>query len=273
MVGHQFLPSRQHHLVHAPFPNGVQPCAYRGPPCVSRVGFQPVRDGGAAAGRGCQGLAHEALHAARVHRTQRVHLQERAALVFDEHDLRQHELQAGKGFEQLVVGSRVFRVEPVEREEDRRLQGGVKGSRPFGRLHCPLPTRTFQLAFGLVERRQGDAAPQPHIAAGTRLVIVDELVGEPLLQGAERIHDVVRHGPGKRVYLGHVVTASARVLGFGNRLFDRQGRLRQLRSAMRAARGALLHFLLAERAGGRLFHHGFPVVLLQESCRWHPAPC
>ena len=126
MVGHQFLSSRQHHLVHAPFTNGVQPCAYRGPPCVSRVGFQPVRNGGAAAGRGGQGLAYEALHAARVHRAQRVHLQERAALVFDEHDLRQHELQAGKGFEQLVGGSRVFRVEPVEREEDRRLQGGVK---------------------------------------------------------------------------------------------------------------------------------------------------
>ena len=48
----------------------------------------------------------------------------------------------------------------------------------------------FELAFDAVERRQRNAAPHAHEADGAVFAIVDELVGETLLQRAIRIDDV-----------------------------------------------------------------------------------
>ena len=267
MVGHQLAPARQHHLLNAAARNGVQPRTHRFAPCLARIRLQSERDDGAAAGRRGQGLPHEALHAPRVHRSQRVHLQQRPALVLDEHNFGQHELQTRECLEQLVGGSRVFRIEAVERKEDRRLQEGVEGGVGHGGgrggnraghtgdrvkgtsgrggacgrnrnaagcgIHAGCVWRAaehtrsavcarcpggctgacgiacpFEFVLHVVERGQRNAAPQPQVAARADLVVIDELVGEPLLQGAERVHDVRRHRTRERVDFGHASSRS-----------------------------------------------------------------
>ena len=167
------LAARQHHLADAPPPDGVERRFHVRAPRVTRVGLQLERDGTAVATRRSGGLAGEPRDAARIDRAQRVHLQIRAAIVLDEDHFGQHELQAGKRLEQLVGRRRVLGVETVEREEDGLLADGA-----------------FELAFDAVERRQRNAAPHAHEPDGAVFAIVDELVGETLLQRAIRIDNI-----------------------------------------------------------------------------------
>ena len=171
--GHQALPTRQHHLLHASLADGAKRRRHSLAPRLARVRLQPVGDAFAPTRRRAGRLAHEPLDAPRIHRPERVHLQKRSALALDQHDLGQHEAQTRERLEQLVGGSGIARVEAIEREEHRLMRLG-----------------TLKLAFRVVERRQRDAAAKPHEAHGTVLAVVDELVGEALLQRGERIHDV-----------------------------------------------------------------------------------
>ena len=123
--------------------------------------------------RRTQGLARESLDAPRIHRTQRVHLQERAALVLDEHYFGQHKSQARERLEQLVSGRRVLGIEAVEREE-YRLMGGWP----------------FQIALHPLERGQRNAASHAHEANGSIFAVIDELIGEAFLQHTVCINDI-----------------------------------------------------------------------------------
>ena len=131
--------------------------------------------------------AHEALDAARVHGSERVHLQEATLLVLEENNFGQHEAQVRKRTEKLIGGRGVFRVKAVEREEHRGL---VDRARRI-------------VVFDVIKRRKRNAAAKSHEAHGTLLRVEDELVGEALLQHAECIDDVSvdRHRGG--INLGH----------------------------------------------------------------------
>ena len=133
-----------------------------------------------------QGKARKALDATGVHRTKGVHLQESAALILDEHDLGQHEMQVGKRLEQLICRRWVVRVEAIEREEHRLLGG-----------------RPRQLTLGLVQGRQRDAASQAHETRRTVLAVIHELIGEALLHEAERVDDIGIERLGVRIDSGH----------------------------------------------------------------------
>ena len=110
------------------------------------------------------------------------------ALVLDEHDFRQHEPQAREGSHQLIGRRGIGGVEPVEREEHRRLVGIAPGGDLTQRAALAV------LVFHIAQTGQRDAAAESHVAAGTLLIVVNELVGEPLLQPAERIHQIRLNG-------------------------------------------------------------------------------
>lgn len=67
---------------------------------------------------------------------------------------------------------------------------GFSASKRLNEKRRLLADGAFELAFDAVERRQRNAAPHAHEADGAVFAIVDELVGETLLQRAIRIDDV-----------------------------------------------------------------------------------
>ena len=153
MLGHKAQPPREHHLRHPALPYGCKRCVHGLAPRLARVGLKRERNGRALAGRCGSHHAREAGHAAGVHRSQRVHLQEAAALVLDEHDFRQHEPQPREGGHQLVGRRGIGGIEAVEREEHRRLLGGILAS-------CDLVQRAALavLVFHIAQTGQRDAA-------------------------------------------------------------------------------------------------------------------
>ena len=186
LVGTQFQAARKHHLLHAAALDGVEPASHRLLPSGPRIELQLVRNGAARAMRRRQGKARKALDATGVHRTKGVHLQKSAALILDEHDLGQHEMQVWKRLEQLICRRWVVRVEAIEREEHRLLGG-----------------RPRQLTLGLVQGRQRDAASQAHETRRTVLTVIHELIGEALLHEAERVDDIGIERLGVRIDSGH----------------------------------------------------------------------
>ena len=189
MLGRKAQPPREHHLRHPALPYGRKRCVHGLAPRLAGVGLKRKRNARALAGRRGGHHAREAGHATGVHRTQRVHLQEAPALVLDEHDFRQHEAKARERGHQLVDRRGIGSVEAIEREEHRRLTGGILTG-------CDLVQRAALavLVFHIAQTGQRDAAAEPHVAAGTLLIVVNELVGEPLLQPAERIHQIRLNG-------------------------------------------------------------------------------
>ena len=186
MLGAKPLPAREHHLANAPRANGRKRVVHFRPPLLARVALQRERHYHALATRGGRRLARETRDAARIHRGEAVHLQHAPAFVFHEHHLGQHEPKAREGLEELVGGLGILRVEAVEREEHRRLVD-----------------RSLNFVFHAFHLRQRNATPQAHVAVRALLVVVDELVGEALLQKAEPVDDVGIDGLGIRVDAGH----------------------------------------------------------------------
>lgn len=197
MLGRKAQPPREHHLRHPALPYGRKRCVHGLAPRLAGVGLKRKRNARALAGRRGGHHAREAGHATGVHRTQRVHLQEAPALVLDEHDFRQHEAKARERGHQLVGRRGIGSVEAIEREEHRRLAGAS----PTGDLTSSRTSRNLTqraalavLVFHIAQTGQRDAAAESHVAAGTLLIVVNELVGEPLLQPAERIHQIRLNG-------------------------------------------------------------------------------
>ena len=211
MLGHKAQPPREHHLRHPTLPYGCERCVHGRAPRLARVGLKRERNGRTLAGRRSSHHAREAGHATGIHRPQRVHLQKVPALVLDEHDFRQHEPQAREGSHQLIGRRGIGGVEPVEREEHRRLVGAS----PTGDLASSLTSRDLVqraalavLVFHIAQTGQRDAAAEAHIAGRVLLVVVDELVGESFLQPAERIHHIRLNGHIARVDSGHLPSLS-----------------------------------------------------------------
>ena len=203
MPGHKAQPAREHHLRHPALPYGRKRRIHGLAPRLAGIGLKRKRNGRALAGRRGSHHACEAGHAAGVHRAQRVHLQEAPAFVLDEHDFRQHEPQPRERRHQLVGRRGIGGVETVEREEHRRLLGGILASRDLVQRAA-----LAVLVFHIAQTGQRDAAAESHVAAGTLLVVVDELVGEPFLQPAERIHHIRLNGHIARVNSGHLPSLS-----------------------------------------------------------------
>ena len=207
MLGHKAQPPREHHLRHPTLPYGRKRRVHGRVPRLARIGLQRERNDHASAARRGSHHADEARHATRVHRPQRVHLQEAPTLVLDEHDFRQHEPQPRERRHQLVGRSGIGGVETVEREEHRRLIGPS----PTGDLTSSRTSRNLTqraalavLVFHIAQTGQRDTAAESHVAAGTLLIVVNELVGEPFLQPAERIHQIRLNGHIACVNSGHL---------------------------------------------------------------------
>ena len=190
MLGHQLLATRENNLAHTALFNGGKRLAHGLVPLLARILLKHVRDGFALALGRHLACAHEALNATGVHRAERVHLQHRALLALDEHDLGKHETQAREGAEKLVGRRRVFRIEAIEGEEHGRLRNAVL-------------TVKSTLVVDALERRHRNAAAKAHIAHGTSLVVVNELVGKTLLQRAERVDDISVEALGERENFRH----------------------------------------------------------------------
>ncbi len=97
------------------------------------------------------------------------------------------------------AGAGLVASKRFEREEHRRLIGGSLTS-------CDLVQRAALavLVFHIAQTGQRDTAAESHVAAGTLLIVVNELVGEPFLQPAERIHQIRLNGHIACVNSGHL---------------------------------------------------------------------
>ena len=186
MLGAKPLPAREHHLANAPRANRRKRGVHFRSPLLARIALQRKRHRYTLAARSACHLAREARDAARIHGGEAVHLQHAPALVFHKHHFGQHEPKAREGLEEFVSGLGILRIEAVEREEHRRL------------IDRPL-----NLVFHAFHLRQRNATPQAHVAVRALLVVVDELVGEALLQKAEPVDDIGIDGLGIRVHAGH----------------------------------------------------------------------
>ena len=202
MLSHKAQPTREHHLRHPALPNGRKRRTHGLVPGLARIGLEGKWNDRALAGR-CSGHhAREASHATGIHRTERVYLEKPPAFVLDEHDFRQHEPQPREGGHQLIGRRGIGGVEPVEREEHRRLVGIAPGGDLTQRAALAV------LVFHIAQTGQRDTAAESHVAAGTLLIVVNELVGEPFLQPAERIHHIRLNGHIARVDSGHLPSLS-----------------------------------------------------------------
>ena len=202
MLSHKAQPTREHHLRHPALPNGRKRRTHGLVPGLARIGLEGKWNDRALAGR-CSGHhAREASHATGIHRTERVYLEKPPAFVLDEHDFRQHEPQPREGGHQLIGRRGIGGVEPVEREEHRRLVGIAPGGDLTQRAALAV------LVFHIAQTGQRDAAAESHIAGRVLLVVVDELVGESFLQPAERIHHIRLNGHIARVDSGHLPSLS-----------------------------------------------------------------